>query len=101
MSSDDDTREAAFQATWVALYRAALSPPQRHQRPSEYTYSRHMDMVNNTQRWFLSPLVIRDSQQTIQWAHGDLVVISTFQQALTQFNNLLDTIVDDLLKGCY
>ena len=96
---DSSALSAAFKMTWAASYQAALSPTHRHIEPSISTYGCHRSMVANIQEWKPSPLIIRDAQQAILRANGDVEALVTIRQRQSKINISLDNLINNLCSS--
>ena len=56
-------------------------------------------MVGKIPEWRPSPLIIRDAQQAILRAHGDVDVLVEIGQSQCEIYISLDNLIDDLSSG--
>ena len=74
-------------------------PTHQHIQPSLSTYTFHRAMVGKIPEWRPSPLIIRDAQQAILRAHGDLDALVAIRQSQCEIDILLYNLIDDLSSG--
>ena len=89
---DAITWEAALKAIWVTSYWTALPPNWKEVPILPNAYQSHIHMANNAQSWVPSNLMVRDSQCTLKWVHGDLEVLFAIQYSTLQFYHSLERV---------